>query len=378
LAGANSSKSPSAVPAAPPRGSIGPDQVIRLGFVGVGGRGGGLLKSALMQEKISVKAVADLNDENRNRAVAGIKEKLGETPEVYTGENDYEKVLARDDIDAVVIAVPCSLHARMYLACFAAGKHFYGEKPMCIDARSADALVAAQKKNPRVVAQIGFQRRASQRYQEGIRRIREGAIGKPISARAAWNNAWGPLGGKGAPGTRFWFGRREFSGDWMLEQACHSWDVLCWITGEIPVSASGMGRRDIFTDIDPGRDVTDFYLANVAFPSGLLLDFEHNWFCPNKDDGRFTGVFERVAGPKGGIDLTDGKIFPRDKNGKVVQLRGPSADPTVLAIEAFLKSIRTQTPPVSGVVNGRMATLTGLLVRKAVDERRNVSMSEIL
>lgn len=163
----------------------------------------------------------------------------------------------------------------------------------------------------------------------------------------------------------------------MLEQACHSWDVICWATGEMPIAASGAGRQDIFTDVDPGRDVTDFYLATVEYPNGMLLDFEHNWFCPPKDEGRFTGVFERLAGPKGGIDLTDGKIFPREKDGKVVTLPGPSADHTILAFRAFFNSIRTGTPSISTVRNGRMATCTGLLVRKAVYEKRRVLMSEI-
>jgi myo-inositol 2-dehydrogenase / D-chiro-inositol 1-dehydrogenase len=166
----------------------------------------------------------------------------------------------------------------------------------------------------------------------------------------------------------------------MLEQACHSWDVLCWVTGEIPVAASGKGRRDIFTDVDPERNVTDFYLAHVEYPCGLLVGFEHNWFCPNKDEGRFTGTFERIAGPKGGIDLTDGKIYPRDAKGQVIELARPknSGELTILAMAAFLTSVRTGRPPIVGVRNGRQATLSGLLVRKAVDENRRVLMSEIV
>ena len=55
-----------------------------------------------------------------------------------------------------------------------------------------------------------------------------------------------------------------------------------------------------------------------------------------------------------------------------------SADHTYSAIRAFLNSIRTGNPPISSVTNGRMATYTGLLVRKAVDEHRRVLMSEIM
>jgi predicted dehydrogenase len=366
-------------PQGPEPRPIAPDQVLRLGVVGVGGRGGGLLRSAMKHEKVSIKAIADPNDAHRNKAVQLVRQFLGQTPETYSGEEDYLKVIAREDIDAVILATPCYLHARMYLACLAGGKHFYGEKPMCIDAGDADALVAAQQANPKVVAQIGFQRRASECYREGIRRLHEGVIGPMISGRATWNVTWGPLGGKGSSGTSFWFGRRDLSGDWMLEQACHSWDVLCWAVGALPVAAYGIGRKDIFTDVDPGRDVTDYYLAHVEFPNGMVVDFEHNWFCPHKDEGRFTGTAERIAGPKGGIDLTGGKIFPRDPKGEVIDLHAPkdSGALTVLAIGAFLDSVRTGTPPISGVINGRQATYTGLLVRKSVDEKRRVRMSEI-
>jgi hypothetical protein len=51
---------------------------------------------------------------------------------------------------------------------------------------------------------------------------------------------------------------------------------------------------------------------------------------------------------------------------------------TQAAIASLFKSVRTGTPPVSGVTNGRLATLTGLLVRKAVYENRRVEMKEIL
>jgi len=354
------------------------DQKIRIGLIGIGGRGGGLLDCVLAQKDVTIKAIADINEANRNKALEKIKKKLNETPDVYTGSEDYKnKLLPRSDIDAVVLATPCYLHGPMYLECFRAGKHFYGEKPMCIQANEADALVEAQKRNPSLVAQIGFQRRAGVRYQKAIQMIHDGVIGDPIDGRGAWNNSWGPIG-KPNEGDRIWLGRRAKSGDWMLEQACHTWDVLCWVAGAVPIAASGIGRRDLFKDMDPQRDVTDFYFAHLEFPNGFIVDFEHSWICPNKDDGKFTGVFERVAGKKSGIALEEGKIYPRDEKAEVIQIEGGAGDRTQPSVDAFFNCLRTGSKPPSGVINGRMATLTGLLVRKAVDERRWVKMSEIV
>lgn len=367
-----------AVSAGPTPRKIGADDKIRFGLIGIGGRGQGLLDVLLKQKNISVKALADLDPNNRKAAIEKVKAATGETIDVYTEPDDYKnKLLARDDIDAILSATPCWLHGPVYLACFAAGKHFYGEKPMCIEANEADALVEAQKKNPKVVGQIGFQRRASKLYIEGIKRIKEGEFGDLIDGRAAWNNYWGPIGRPGE-GARIWLGRRKSSGDWMLEQACHSWDVISWVTGEMPVAASGVGRRDVFKEMDPQRDVTDYYVAHLVYKSGLTVDFEHSWICPHKDDGKFTGVFERFAGSKGGISFGEGSMYWRDPSMPPEQIKVDDGDHTVRAIESFLNSVRTGAPNVCTTETSRLATYTGLLVRKAVDERRWVKIEELL
>ena len=370
------------VTAGPEPPSITPGTSIRLGFIGVGSRANALLDRAMAQKNATIKAIVDPDDTNRNKTLSKLQKKWNIEPDVYTGPKDYLKLLARDDIDAVMSAVPCNSHAEIYLACFAAGKHFYGEKPMCIAVNEADAIVEAQKKNPNVICQIGFQRRGSSYYQEAIKRIHDGMIDTPFEALGAWRISGGPLG-MPDQGTRVWFGRKAMSGDWMLEQACHTWDVMCWVAGGPPVVASGRGRRDLFKAEDPERDVTDFYVAHVEFPNRMILDFEHNWRCPQHDDQfRFRGIFERFTGLKGGIALAEWpsecRYYPRDPREKPVEIASTKPNATHQAVDAFFNSLRTGTPPVSSVHNGRMATLTGLLVRKAVYENRRVEMKEIL
>ncbi len=355
------------------------DKVINIGIIGAGGRGTSVLSTMLKQNEVPIelKAMAEPDDRNREKALKTIQEITGKTPEVYTGVDDWKnQLLARDDIHAVLIAVPCYLHAEMYLGAFAAGKHFYGEKPMCITVKEADALVAAQKRNPEVVGWIGFQRRGSLKYQEGIQHIRDGLLGNVMAGYGAWNNAWGPLGLPDGT-TQVWFGRRKMSGDWMLEQACHTWDVFNWVADALPEAAAGAGRAGVFKDLDPERDVTDFYNAIVKYPNGFILDFEHNWLMPKTDKGLFGGIFERVMGPKGGIDFGEGKFYPREEKGEIKDF-SHGENQNLAAAMSFFNSILQRKPAVSGVENGRMATLTGLLVRKAVYEERWVTMKEIL
>ncbi len=373
------------VVAGPKPRTIGPNDKIRFGIIGAGNRCNWVMKQLFeMDKNISIKAVAEPEQANVDRALKDIQEGLNEKPDIYMGREDYKKLLARDDVDAILTATPCCMHARIFLDCFAAGKHVYGEKPMAITANEADAVVEAQKKNPHTICQVGFQRRATKIYPAGVAKIQEGMIGQMLDVRAAWNNAWGPIG-KPSDGARSWLGRRKYSGDWMLEQACHTWDVFAWVTGRLPVAATGLGYKGIFKEMDPDRDVTDLYYAHIEYPD-FAIDYEHSWICPHKDkygdgpDGRFTGVFEHFAGLKGGISMNEGKFFPRDPDAKVIQYTEPESEPawTRNSIAAFTKALRGQGPVLSTPETGKMATLIGLLVRQAVDERRRVTMKEII
>ncbi|MBI4579709.1 MAG: Gfo/Idh/MocA family oxidoreductase [Planctomycetes bacterium] len=330
-------------------------------------------------------ALADPDEKNVATFTAKLHE-LGvtEAPDVYRGENDWQdKLLARTDVDAVIIAVPCDLHARMHVEAFAAGKHFYGEKPMCIELDEVNAIVQAQERNPEVRGQIGFQRRASTVYRDAIEKIQGGMLGDVFEALGAWRLSGSKPMGLPEDGTQVWFGRRKRSGDWMLEQACHTWDVMCWVAGDMPAAAYGIGKRGLFKHLDPDRDVTDVYYASVEFPNGMLLDFEHNWMCPQFDDRwKFGGISERFTGSKGGLSLgewpPDATFYPRDGKDKVVKLTETFPNTTHESIASFYACVRAGTEPLSNVRNGRLATLTGMLVRKAVYENRRVEMREIL
>jgi myo-inositol 2-dehydrogenase / D-chiro-inositol 1-dehydrogenase len=163
----------------------------------------------------------------------------------------------------------------------------------------------------------------------------------------------------------------------MVEQAVHIWDVLHWIKGEIPIRASGWGRRGLFAGIDPLRDVTDHYSVELEWADGFRASFTQSWIAP-ADEG-FTGSTLRILGDEGGLDFTTGTLTFRDRSltRQTIQ-SGPQAD-SRMAIEAFLASIRSEKPipPPITLADARAATLIGLLARKAVDERRVVTMGEI-
>lgn len=345
-----------------------PNERLTCGFIGVGGRGTGLLQTVLDNlPDVDVVAVCDTNPDRLNSAVKLVEQKRGKRPEAFGGggkkdEYTYRKLLKRKDIDTLVISTPCDWHYPMYMDAIKAGKHFYGEKPMCISVKEANDIAELARKNPKVVITIGYQRRGNPRYREAIAAIKRGEIGELIEGRAAWDNAWGPLRG--------WFSRRKESGDWMVEQACHTWDVYFWILNETPVRAFAVGRRDIYAKEEPSRDVTDFYATIIEW-RGFWLTFIHTWGIP----GGIGWGGERVIGTQGACDLGGGRFVYRDKPEKRV---GYDVNDTLELLRDFFQCVRTGKKTLSGVENGRYSVLIALLVRLAVDKHGIATWDELM
>ena len=343
--------------------AVGAEQTVGVGFIGVGNRGSVHLGNVLKIPGVEVRAICDIKPDHLKRAQqtvvsAGQKEPWG-TP-------DWKELLKRDDIQAVVSALPCDLHAACYMDVMGAHKDLYGEKPMCITIPDLNRVVDAAKKSDRIV-QLGFQRRADPRFIEPMGLIHKGELGRLVEGRITWSNAWGPL--------TDWFGKRERSGDWMVEQACHNWDVMNWANQGIPVRAMGLGHDDLFRDVQPDRNVHDYYSAVVQYPNGCIVNILHSWVPGKLLDKEYT----QLVGTKASIDFNAGVISTRDAsnpNRRAYSHEG-TIDNSLMAQEAFFNSVRTRKPPVAGVEEGRNAVLSCLLVREAVYRKSVVTMEEM-
>ncbi len=347
-------------------------KTVRCGFVGVGNRGTALLKATLQIEAVDVVAICDIDATNLARAQELVEKKDGKKP---SGFDDWKKLLGRDDLTAVVSALPCDLHYAMYRDTLSAGKHLYGEKPMCLTVAHADALVK-QAGSAGKVFQVGFQRRFGDQLRQAVKLCQDGVVGKPFEGRGVRFGSGGPFRKPGE-----WFSFRDRSGDWMLEQAVHNFDVFTWALGELPASAFGAGRQDLFKDWDPKRDVSDYYTAMLEYKSGLTLTWTHTWAAPPHP--QFAHSHEQLVGPKGAIDLSKGLVaFRKDAapDGKPTRQIEAAAgkDITLLALQGFFECVRSGAASAVGAKEGRDATLVGLLIRKAVYEKRLVTMEEVL
>ena len=237
-----------------------------------------------------------------------------------------------------------------------------------------DRLIAGAGQAAGRGGHVGFQRRSNPRFREGVELIRRGELGPLVEVRASWTSSNGPVAGHGG-----WLGRRERSGDWMVEQAVHIWDVLHWLKGELPVQASGWGRRGLFTAIDPARDVTDHYAVDLEWADGFRA------LVPPELDRTGRTTVLRVArcgywaSAGASISAPASLTLPRPAPTAAGRSK-PALRPTRgWRSRRSSTAIRTEDlwPPPMTLADARAATQIGLLARKAVDERRVVTMDEI-
>ena len=348
-----------------------PTGPLRLGIIGLGNRGTTLLRTLLEVDGVRVVALADQETRHRDRAAGIVEKATGTRPDAL---ERVELLLDRTDVDAVAVALPCDLHASVYRDAIRAGKHLYGEKPLAATLAECDLVIAEAARRPEQIVHVGFQRRSNPRYRDAVALVKRDELGPLVSSVASWNSSNGPMNGHDG-----WLANRARSGDWMVEQAVHVWDVFGWLKGgEPPARAIGHGRRDLFAGTQPTRDVTDDYVVNLEWADGFRLAFGQTWIAPADD--AFTGITQKVMGELGGLDFVTGAVTFRDKRQTRVNLHpGPQPD-TRFALEAFVRACRTpglDTPPLT-LVEARTATAVGLLVRRAVDERRVVTWDEVL
>jgi myo-inositol 2-dehydrogenase/D-chiro-inositol 1-dehydrogenase len=129
----------------------------------------------------------------------------------------YDSLLARDDVDAVLLALPTGQHAEAALAAFAAGKHVYLEKPLATNLADAETVLEAWRRADRV-GMIGFNYRFNQLCRRARELLRQGALGELIAVRSVFSSAMRPL----PP----WKTRRATGGGVLLDLASHHIDLV--------------------------------------------------------------------------------------------------------------------------------------------------------
>ena len=164
---------------------VSPNDRIRIALLGAGGQGSNDTRNALSLGGVELAAVSDVYDGRLRRA----REVWGD--HVFT-TRDYREVLARKDIDAVIIGAPDHWHRQMAIDAMSAGKDVYCEKPMVQRVDDGQDVVEAQQRTGRIL-QVGSQRVSSVIYRKAKELLAAGAIGE-LNVVEAWVDRGTALG----------------------------------------------------------------------------------------------------------------------------------------------------------------------------------------
>jgi predicted dehydrogenase len=156
-----------------------PNDRIQVALIGAGGQGTGDAHASVAQAGVKLVAVADCYDGRLTRA----KEVFGK--DLFT-TRDYREILARADVDAVIIGTPDHWHSIISIDAMNAGKDVYCEKPMVQHVEDGKPVIAAKEKTGRIM-QVGSQRVSSVVYQKARELLKAGAIGEFNMVEAWWD-----------------------------------------------------------------------------------------------------------------------------------------------------------------------------------------------
>jgi len=241
---------------------IAPSDIISLGFIGTGKQGKGLTTSFLGTNEARIVAISEVYKAKAQLTLDRIKTHYEKNTQLGTYSdipvyNDFRELLARKDVDAVVIATPDHWHAAMAVRAAEAGKDIYCEKPLALTVKEGRAMVNAARKYNRVF-QTGSMQRSWPEFRQAAELIRNGYIGEVKSIKvnvgpppkpydlpaetipegldwSAWlgPNAAVPFNSELAPPISKdvfpnWRNYKEFGGGMVTDWGAHMFDIVQW------------------------------------------------------------------------------------------------------------------------------------------------------
>ena len=260
-------------------------EMINVGIVGTGGRGGGAARDTLaINPNVRLIAMADLYPEKCHSMRKSLARRYDQRvavddKNIFGGLDGYRNVLDHPDVDIVLLTTPPGFRPSYLAEAVAAGKHVFAEKPTCVDPVGyricLEADRAARAQGTAIVT--GTQYRRQKNYMEVMRQIHEGAIGDVVSATSRYctSGIWNRPRKPGMSDAEYqlynWMHFIWLSGDQIVEQAVHNIDAMNWLMGGPPVAAYGSGGR--FTR-PTGSQMWDNVSIDYAYPDNRLLSFQ--------------------------------------------------------------------------------------------------------
>lgn len=369
------------------------DGVIRIGFIGLGQQAMYLLNGFIGIPDIQIIAGSDVYGVKRDRFMKRVNDyytKNDQQIEVETYEN-YKDLIARKDIDAVVIASPDHWHAFMAIDACKAKKNIYLEKPLTFTIKEGQLLSKAVRDNGVILA-VGSQQRSDTNFQHAVKMVQEGKIGKiervnayvgapptpydlpeePVPGDLNWPLWLGPsefvhynsqlnppISLDPEQNEQFWGAWRwykELGGGFTTDWGAHMFDIVQW--------GLGMDKSGPVEIIPAGFEDTK-YLTFIYANGTVVTEEPFN-------EQQTKGV--KFWGDKGWIEVSRGHFLASDDS-----LLPPSAEVSEGAyetkiphLENFVNALKTKTDPVVPVEIGHRSCTVCTLGNIAYDLGRPI------
>jgi predicted dehydrogenase len=395
--------------------TVGANEKIRVGFIGVGNRGTQLLHRFMANKDVEVAALCDVYEPYTSRDRASVDSrwlKTGKVPkldETFPNKpkrfNDFRRLLEQKDIDAVCIATPDHWHAVQTIAALDAGKDIYVEKPLTITIHEGRQMVAAAAKTDRVVA-VGLNRRGSSIYQELAGLIQGGKIGDVRTARAyrisnMYPDGIGALKPESPPEDfdwdmwlgprphrpyqyniapyyfRWWQDYSSQMGNWGV----HYMDVIRWMVGEkAPVAITAHGSKSLKDD----KTIPDTMEVTFEFATGMMVQFHIYEACGaggiRGGEVEFGGTLGNLVASQNGYTISPVRpgqfqtwkklVEPEEKVLESEAQHGDlgiSEDSTANLIRNFLDCVKSRKTPLCTLEEGHRSTCFAHLANIALE-----------
>ena len=382
LSGAGAAAAASMLPSAfgNQAGAAG-DAELRIALIGCGGRGTGAAVQALNAAgNARLVTMADAFDDRMQGSLAEISKRHPDNVDVppermHVGFDAFKKAID-EDIDVVIMATPPGFRPAHFEYAVAKGKHVFMEKPVAVDGPGIRKVLEAARsaKEQKLCVGVGLQRHHSQKYQQTIAAIEDGAIGRPIMARVYWNSSgvWVKPREEGQTEMTYqmrnWYYFNWLCGDQIVEQHIHNLDVGNWCMGGVPVKAQGMGGRLVRTGPKYG-EIYDHHAVEYTYANGAKMISQ----CRHHPGTKAT-VNEFAEGSEGTVDFGKGRITGYD--GSKWRHDGDT-DHYQKEHDVLFDAIRTGKEH-NEAVNGAHATLTSILGRMCTYSGQEITWEQAL
>src|SRR5437867_5699124 len=224
---------------------------INVGLIGLGRLGSlyaGYLSGRVRGAELV--AVADSSE--------GVAESIADRLGIESHYRNYQDLLARKDINAIVVTTPTSTHKEVVVESAKSGRAIFCEKPMSLSLEECETMMKAVADNG-VFFQMGFMRRFDAGYAAAKRKIAEGVIGTPVVFKSSSRDPFRPSLEYADP---------KHSGGLIIDCGIHDFDLARWFMGEI-AHVYSIGGTIVYPEMKEVGDI-DNAIVTLTFVDGHM------------------------------------------------------------------------------------------------------------